>query len=131
MTDTQMLHTICDRMEVMMQDMDLIKDNIHSLTSDVASLKSDVASLKSDVTSLKSDVASLKTDVSTLKSDMKSMQHQINVLSFKQDRTDKQLSDLQLDTKLAERNIRNDIRSLREDVDTIVEVLRQQELLPQ
>ncbi|MCI5595565.1 MAG: hypothetical protein MR380_02420 [Lachnospiraceae bacterium] len=124
MTDTQMLHTICDRMEVMMQDMDLIKDNIHSLTSDVASLKS-------DVTSLKSDVASLKTDVSTLKSDMKSMQHQINVLSFKQDRTDKRLSDLQLDTKLAERNIRNDIRSLREDVDTIVEVLRQQELLPQ
>lgn len=110
MTDTQMLHTICDRMEVMMQDMEHIKDNIHSLTNDVSSLKSDVASLKSD---------------------MKSMQHQINVLSFKQDRTDKRLSDLQLDTKLAERNIRNDIRSLREDVDTIVEVLRQQELLPQ
>lgn len=117
MTDTQMLHTICDRMDVMMQDMEHIKDNIHSLTNDVSSLKSDVASLKSDV--------------STLKNDVKSMQHQINVLSFKQDRTDKRLSDLQLDTKLAERNIRNDIRSLREDVDTIVEVLRQQELLPQ
>lgn len=61
---------------------------------------------------------------------LKPINDRLDVIELKQDRTSKKLDDLQLDVKIAERDIRRDIRSLNDQMETVVEVLKQHELLP-
>ena len=48
----------------------------------------------------------------------------LDVIEYKEDRTSKKLDDLQLDVKLTERNIRQDIHTLRDEMDTIIQLLK-------
>ena len=59
------------------------------------------------------------------------MERRMETLEFKQDHMAKKLDDLQLNGKISEREIRRDIRHLRDDVETLAEVMKQHELLPQ
>ncbi len=52
------------------------------------------------------------------------MNQHLNVIEYKEDRTAKKLSDLQLDIKLAERNTQKDIHTLRDEMDTVIELLK-------
>lgn len=54
----------------------------------------------------------------------------LSMIEVKQDRDSRKLSDLQLDVKIAERDIRRDIRTLNDEMETVVEVLKQHELMP-
>ena len=58
------------------------------------------------------------------------MDSRLDVIELKQDRTSKKLDDLQLDVKIAERDIRRDIHTLKDEMETVVEVLKQHELIP-
>ena len=58
------------------------------------------------------------------------MDSRLDIIELKQDRTSKKLDDLQLDVKIAERDIRRDIRSLNDQMETVIEVLKQHELIP-
>ena len=53
-----------------------------------------------------------------------------DVIELKQDRTSKKLDDLQLDVKIAERDIRRDIHTLKDEMETVVEVLKLNEMIP-
>lgn len=55
----------------------------------------------------------------------------LDIIELKQDRDSKKLGDVQLDIKIAERDIRKDIHSLRDEMETVIEVLKQNELIPQ
>ena len=61
---------------------------------------------------------------------LKPINDRLDVIELKQDRTSKKLDDLQLDVKIAERDIRRDIHSLNDQMETVVEVLKQHELIP-
>lgn len=54
----------------------------------------------------------------------------LDVLEMKQDITSKKLDDLKLDVQISERNIKREIHKLNDEMDTVVEVLRQHELIP-
>lgn len=54
----------------------------------------------------------------------------LNNLKFKQDHLSEKLNGLELTVKYSDHNIRRDIRSLHEDVDTIVEILRIHDMIP-
>lgn len=54
----------------------------------------------------------------------------LDVIDFKQDRTAKKLDDLQLDVKLSERDIRRDIHILRDEMDTVIELLKIHNIVP-
>lgn len=54
----------------------------------------------------------------------------IKVLNYKVDKNAEKIDDLSLDLKVVERNIRRDIRQLKEDDETIIEVLKQHDMLP-
>ncbi len=54
----------------------------------------------------------------------------LDVIELKQDRTSKKLDDLQLDVKIAERDIRRDIHKLNDEMETVIEILKQNELIP-
>ena len=52
------------------------------------------------------------------------MDTRLDVIEYKEDRTSKKLDDLQLDARLAERDIRKDIHTLRDEMDTVIELLK-------
>ncbi len=54
----------------------------------------------------------------------------LNIIELKQDRTAKKLEDLRLDVAIAERDIRRDIHELKDEMETVIEVLKMNELLP-
>lgn len=58
------------------------------------------------------------------------MDNRFDVLEVKQDRTDKKLDDLQVDFVIAERRIRHDIHELKDEMETVIEVLKMNEMVP-
>ena len=59
------------------------------------------------------------------------MDQRFDVIEFKLDHTSKKLNDLQLNVKVLERDIPKDIRALKDDTETLTEILRINELIPQ
>ena len=53
-----------------------------------------------------------------------------DIIELKQDRTAKKLEDLRLDVAITERDIRRDIHELKDEMETVIEVLRMNELIP-
>ena len=58
------------------------------------------------------------------------MDVRLDVIEMKQDLTSKKLNDLDLDIKVSERNVRRDIHKLNDEMETVAEVLKQNELIP-
>lgn len=53
----------------------------------------------------------------------------LRTVQFKQEYTNKKLSNLQVDVDYLERNVRSDIGILQDEMETVVEVLRQNNIL--
>ena len=66
----------------------------------------------------------LKAELQPIKGKLDKMDQRLDVIEFKQDRTAKKLDDLQLDVKLSERDIRRDVHTLRDEMDTVIELLK-------
>ncbi len=62
---------------------------------------------------------------------LKPINARLDIIEHKQDRTAKKLEDLRLDVAIAERDIRRDIHELKDQMETVVEVLKMNELIPQ
>lgn len=56
--------------------------------------------------------------------------NRLDILALKQDHTAKKLDDLQLDFQIAKRDIQRDIHKLTDEMDTVIEVLKHNELIP-
>lgn len=54
----------------------------------------------------------------------------VSSIRAQQSRDSRKMSNLQLDVKVSERNIRRDIYHLNDEMDTVIEVLRQQGMIP-
>ena len=59
------------------------------------------------------------------------MDTRFDIIEHKQDRTEKKVDNLRLDVAVAERDIRRDILELKDEMETVIEVLKMNELLPQ
>lgn len=55
----------------------------------------------------------------------------LNIIELKQDRTTKKLEDLRLDVAISKRDVRHDIHQLKDEMETVIEVLKMNELIPQ
>ena len=60
-----------------------------------------------------------------------SVENRIGILEFKQNRTTKKLDDLAFSMQVFERNTRHDIHILQDEMETVIEVLKQQNLIAQ
>ena len=58
------------------------------------------------------------------------MDSRFDVIEHKQDRTEKKVEDLRLDVAVAGRDIRRDIYELKDEMETVIEVLKINEMLP-
>lgn len=54
----------------------------------------------------------------------------LDIIELKQDRTAKKLEDLRIDVAVAERDIRRDIHELKDEMETVIEVLKMNEMIP-
>ncbi len=61
---------------------------------------------------------------------LEKLESNVGYVRAKQDRDSRKLADLQLDVRLAERNIRRDIYNLNDEMDTVIEVLKQNDMIP-
>lgn len=61
---------------------------------------------------------------------LKPINDRLDIIEHKQDRTEKKVDDLRLDVAVAERDIRRDILELKDEMETVIEVLKMNELLP-
>ena len=79
-------------------------------------------------------MALTKEDLSAIKElmdqQLKSINDRLDIIEHKQDRTEKKVDDLRLDVAVAERDIRRDIHELKDEMETVIEVLKMNELLP-
>ena len=57
--------------------------------------------------------------------------NRLDLIGIKQERTAKKLDDLQLNVKIAEKNISHKIHKLNDEMETVIEILKQSELIPQ
>ena len=55
----------------------------------------------------------------------------LDMIDIKLERASRKMDDLELDVKISERNIRKDIHLLKDQMETVIEVLKQHEMLPQ
>lgn len=62
---------------------------------------------------------------------LKPINDRLDIIELKQDRTAKKLEDLRLDVAIAERDIRRDVHELKDEMETVIEVLKMNELIPQ
>ena len=58
------------------------------------------------------------------------IESRLDMIEVIQKRTTKKLDDLQLDVKIAERDIRRDIHDLNDEMETVIEVLKMNDMLP-
>lgn len=86
--------------------------------------------LLEEVGNLKVEIKTMDSRFDQMDSRLDRVENRLDVIELKQDRTAKELGDLQLDVKIAERNISRDIHILNDEMETVIEVLRQNELLP-
>lgn len=56
--------------------------------------------------------------------------NRLDIIELKQDRTSKKLEDLRLDVSIAERDIRRSIHELKDEMETVIEVLKMNEMIP-
>ena len=56
--------------------------------------------------------------------------NRLDVLEHKHDRAEKKVDNLRIDVAVAERDIRRDIMELKDEMETVIEVLKMHELIP-
>ena len=56
--------------------------------------------------------------------------NRLDIIELKQDRTAKKLEDLRFNVSIAERDIRHDIHELKDEMETVIEVLKMNEMIP-
>lgn len=69
-------------------------------------------------------------DLEAIKELLKPINDRLDVIEYKQDHMSKKLENLRLDVVVAERDIRRDIYELKDEMETVIEVLKMNELLP-
>ena len=56
--------------------------------------------------------------------------NRLDVLEHKQTRTEKKVDNLRIDVAVAERDIRRDIMELKDEMETVIEVLKMHDMIP-
>ena len=76
------------------------------------------------------DLNAIKELLKPINDRLDKMDSRLDIIELKQDRTSKKLDDLRLDVSIAERDIRRDIMELKDEMETVIEVLKMNEMIP-
>ena len=116
---------------VLQTDVAELKDTTEILKADVAELKTNVAVLQTDVSELKDTSDVLTHDVSDLNTFSREAREEMRRLNYKITLTNQKIDDLRLDFDIFKASVKREFHSLNDKMDTVIEVLREREMLPQ
>ena len=125
--NNELLQAISDMMD---KKLEPITATVGSLTTTVDSLTVNMDSLTATVDSLTVAVDALTTEIHVIHERLDRIEHRLDVLEFKQERTDKKLDDLQLNMKIFERDVKKELHTLRDEMDTVIELLKIHKIMP-
>ena len=80
MRENQLLELIFEELSLIKNNTDFMKEEIAILKEDVIGLKEDVSGLKEDVSGLKEDVISIKEDIASIKAAQKRADRRISYI---------------------------------------------------
>lgn len=89
-----------------------------------------VDTLAANQNTLTANVNTLAAEIHVINGRLDRIEQRLDVIEFKQERTEKKLNDLQLNMKLFERDIKRDIHTLRDEMDTVIELLKIHKIMP-
>lgn len=72
----------------------------------------------------------LKEMFNQIMGEIKDIKEDMKIMNYKLDRHDEKINDLDIRVRVAESNIRKDIKKLSDENETIIEVLKQHDFLP-
>ncbi len=111
MTDSAKLDLLLSEMQEMKQDIHLLKDDTQELKKDTLELKTVTRELKEDTQKLKEDTQKLKEDTQKLKEDTQKLKEKMQVLSQKVDTVENRVIHTEL---ILENEIRVNIQRVAE-----------------
>ena len=112
------------------QKLDLLIEEVCNLKVEIKTMDSRFDQVDSRLDQMDSRLDQMDSRLDQVDSRLDRVENRLDVIELKQDRTARVLGDLQLDVKIAERNISRNIHILNDEMETVIEVLRQKELLP-
>jgi len=65
-----------------------------------------------------------------INSRLSKIENRLDVIELKHDRTAQKLEDLQLDIKISEKNIKRAIHDLNDEMETVIEIMKMNDMLP-
>lgn len=89
-----------------------------------------VDTLAANQNTLTANVNMLAAEIHVINGRLDRIEQRLDVIEFKQERTEKKLNDLQLNVELFERDIKRDIHTLRDEMDTVIELLKIHKIMP-
>lgn len=75
-------------------------------------------------------ICEIDRNLTSIREELVKINSRLDRIETKQERDRKKLGDLQLDVRIAERDIRRDIHKLNDEMETVIEILRQKRILP-
>ena len=79
--------------------------------------------------SMENRLDSMENRLDRVENRLDDMEGNLKLVKLRQDNMARKLNDLQLDVKIAEREIRRDIRDLNDEMETVIEVMKMNELI--
>jgi len=73
----------------------------------------------------------MDTKLQPINSRLDKIENRLDIIELKHDRTAQKLEDLQLDIKISEKNIKRAIHDLNDEMETVIEVMKMNDMLPQ
>lgn len=109
---------------------DMMDKKLEPVIAKVDTLAANQNTLTTNVNTLTANVNTLAAEIHVINGRLDRIEQRLDVIEFKQERTEKKLNDLQLNMKLFERDIKRDIHTLRDEMDTVIELLKIHKIMP-
>ena len=89
-----------------------------------------IDSMDQHMMAIDNHMTAIDNHMTTIDSRLDKLDTRMDMMEVIMKRTVKKLDDLQLDVKIAERDIRRDIHDLNDEMETVIEILRMNDMLP-
>ena len=93
-------------------------------------IRKDIQEMKGDIQNMKGDIQNMKGDIQNMKGDIQSLKGSVDLLNVKVDRNTRKLKGLDLAVRNLEYTSNKKFVRLQDGMDTIIEILRMNDLIP-
>ncbi|HCT91480.1 MAG TPA: hypothetical protein DF613_08905 [Lachnospiraceae bacterium] len=99
------------------------------MRGDITEMRGDITAIQGEMSEMRGDITEMRGDITAMQGNIGNIEQRLDVIEYKQDRTDKRLGNLEFAVKVSEKNIRSDIHTLRDEMDTVITLLKMHKIV--